>query len=163
MQRRGKNANVNIHYINIGPNVLKMAFITLSPTFSLFATNILKLYSAICAPTRLHGMPLLLLNQFLACSACAKILPGKHSVAFILIQSGGVLISVTSAQYILLRLPSLRLHLVHIYLYYHAEDMPSCLLVLIDKEFCILQFHISKKNKTKQKKTTSYNRNHKTS
>ena len=46
--------------------------------------------------TRLHGMSLLLLNQFLACSAGARILPGKHSVAFILIQLGGVLISRTS-------------------------------------------------------------------
>ena len=73
-----------------------MAFIMLSPTFSLFATNILKVHSAIYVPVRLHGMPLLLLNQFLACSAGAKILPGKYSVAFILIQLSGVLISGTS-------------------------------------------------------------------
>ena len=41
-------------------------------------------------------MPLLLLNQFLARSVGTRILPGKHSVAFILIQSGGVLILRTS-------------------------------------------------------------------
>ena len=82
--------------MNIGSYVLAMDFIIMSPTFSLFAINILKLYSVIYAPARLHGMPLLLLNQFLACSAGARILPGKYSVAFILIQLGGVLISRTS-------------------------------------------------------------------
>ena len=120
-----------------------MAFIILSPTFSLFVTNILKLYSVIYAPPRLHGMPVLLLEQFLACSAGAKILPGKHSVTFILIQLGGILIS--GHPYILLCLFSLGLHIVHICHCYHTEDMSSCLLVLIDKEICILQFHISTK------------------
>ena len=37
------------------------------------------------------------------------------------------------------------LHTVHICHCYHAEDMLSRLLVLIDKEFCILQLHISTK------------------
>ena len=60
---------MNIHYINIGSYVLAITFIVLSPTFSLFASNILKLYSVIYAPARLHGMPLLLLNQFVACSS----------------------------------------------------------------------------------------------
>ena len=95
MQDGGENAEVNIHYINIGPYVLVMVFIILSPTFSLFAANILKLYSAIYAPARLHGMPLLLLNQFLVCSAGARISPGKHFVAFILTQLSGALISGT--------------------------------------------------------------------
>ena len=54
-----------MHYINIGPYVLAMAFLILSPTFSLFATNILKLLSTIYVPAWLHGMPFLLLNQFL--------------------------------------------------------------------------------------------------
>ena len=87
------NAKTNIHYINIGPYVLAMSFIILSSTFSLFATNILKLYSVIYSSARLHGMPLLILNQFLACSVDAKILPGKHYVAFNLIQLGDFLIS----------------------------------------------------------------------
>ena len=69
----GKNAKTSIHYINIGSYVLAMVFFILSPKFSLFATNILKLSSVIYAPARLHGMPLLLLNQFLACSAGARI------------------------------------------------------------------------------------------
>ena len=73
-----------------------MALVILSPTVSLFATNILKLYSAIYAPAQLYGIPLLLLSQFEACSVGAKILAGKHSVAFILIQLGGVLVSGTS-------------------------------------------------------------------
>ena len=58
----------NIRYINIGPYVLSMAFIILSPTFSLFVTNIRKLCLVIYTLAWLHGMPLLLLNQFLACS-----------------------------------------------------------------------------------------------
>ena len=114
-----------------------MAFIILSPTFSLFATNILKLYSAIYAPVRLHEMPLLLLNQFLACSGGAKILPGKHSVAFILIQLGEVLISGTSVYIVV---PSFTGIASCAYL-----SLPSRLLVLIGKEFYILQFHISTK------------------
>ena len=120
-----------------------MAFIILSPAFSLFVRNILKLYSVIYTPVRLHGIPLLLFNQFLACSAGAKILPRKHSVAFILTQLGGVLIS--GHPYILLCLLSLGLHIVHICHCYRAEDMPSRFLVSIDKENCILQFHISAK------------------
>ena len=82
----GRNAKANIHYINIGPCVLAVAFIILLPTFSLFPRNIWKLYSAICVPARLQGMPLLLPNQFLTCSAGASILPGKNSVTFISIQ-----------------------------------------------------------------------------
>ena len=39
-----------------------MAFIKLSPTFSLFLTNILKLFSVIYVPALLHEMPLLFLN-----------------------------------------------------------------------------------------------------
>ena len=79
-------------------------FIIMSPTFSLFATNILKLYSVIYAQDWSHGMPLLLLNVFLECSANGKILPGKHSVAFILIQLVGVLILGT---FVYITVPSL--------------------------------------------------------
>ena len=57
-----------------------MAFIILSTKFSLFATNILKLCSAIYAQARLHGMNLFFLKQFVACSASTKILPGKHCI-----------------------------------------------------------------------------------
>ena len=64
-----------------------------------------------------------LLNQFLPCSVGAKILPGKHSLAFILTQLGGVLISGT---FVYIAVPSLtRLHIVHICHCYHAEDIPA--------------------------------------
>ena len=60
---------------------------------------------------------------------------------------------------------SLGLHLVHICHCYHEEDMPSHLLVSIDKEFCILHFHFSTKGKINQKqktrRKTNYNRTHK--
>ena len=95
-----------------------MAFIILPSTFSLFATNILKLYLVICAATRLHGMPLLFLNQFLACSAGARILLGKHSVAFILLQLGGVLISRTSLYTVV---PSLQVQ--HKKILFHTIDL----------------------------------------
>ena len=132
----------------MGSYVLAMTFIILSPTYSLFATNILKLYLVIYAPAWLHGMLLVLLNQFLACSAGARILPGKHSVAFILFQLGGVLVSRTSVYTFV---PSLTGIASCAYLHcYHAEDIPSCLLPLTDKEFCTLQFHISIKNKKKK-------------
>ena len=100
-----------------------MSFTILSPTFSLFATNILKLYSVIYAPAWLHKMSLLLLNQFLACSAGARILHGKHSVAFSLVQLGGALI--LGHPYILLCLLSQGLHLVHVCHCNYAEDMTS--------------------------------------
>ena len=125
-----------------------MAFIILSPTFSLFATNILKLYSVIYAPARLHGMPFLLLNQFLACSAGARIFSGKHSLAFILMQLGGVLISRTSVYCCAFSHWDCILCISTIVII--VEDVPSPLLLLTDKELCILQFHIStKKNKSK--------------
>ena len=137
---------MNIHYKNIGPYVLAMASIILSPTFSLYATNILKLYLLIYAPARLHGMPLLLLNQFLTYSARARILPGKHSIAFRSMQLGGVLIWGTCEHTIVSSLTGIsscaNLQLLSCRRY--ALWSP----VLIDKEFCVLQFpHFYKKKK----------------
>ena len=63
-------------------------------------------------------MPLLLLNQFLACSVGSRILPGKHSLAFILIQFGGALTARTS---VYIAVPSLPVQYIEIV--FHAIDL----------------------------------------
>ena len=85
-----------------------------------------------------------LLNQFLACSVGAKILPGKHSVAFILTQLGVVLISGTFV-YIAVSSLTRIAYCAYLPLLSCRRYPLSYLLVLTDKKFCSLQFHISTK------------------